>query len=42
MTDHFEAEFKGDEAKLFWRTGVYGEKGQSETYKLLEVLSPSK
>jgi hypothetical protein len=39
-TDQFEAEFHGDDAKLFWRIGVYGEKVQSETYKLIEILSP--
>ncbi len=39
--DQLEAEFRGDNAKLFWRIGIYGEKLQSETYKPIEVLEPT-
>jgi hypothetical protein len=40
MTDSFEAEFNGDNAKLEWRSGTHAEKSQSETYKLIEILEP--
>jgi hypothetical protein len=38
--DEFEAQFNGEKAKLFWRVGISGEKGKSETYKLIEILEP--
>ena len=39
--DQFEAQFKGEKAKLFWRVGISGEKEKSETYKLIEILNPA-
>ena len=38
--DQFEAQFKGEKAKLFWRVGISGEKEKSETYRLIEILEP--
>jgi hypothetical protein len=38
-TDSFEAEFRAEKAKLFWRVGVSGEKERSETYRLLEIVN---
>jgi len=40
--DRLEAEFRGENAKLSWQVGVYGEKTQSETYKLIEIVEPSR
>ena len=41
MTDRFDAEFDGEKVKLLWRVGISGEKGQSETYRLLEIVEPA-
>jgi hypothetical protein len=40
-SNQFDAEFNGDKAKLIWQIGIRGEKTQSETYKLIEILEPS-
>jgi len=37
LVDEFEAEFKGDKAKLFWSTSLDGKKVESETYKIIAV-----
>ena len=34
----FEAEFKGDKAKLYWPTSLDGKKTESETYKIIAVM----
>jgi hypothetical protein len=39
--DQFEAQFKGEKAKLFWRVGISGEEEKSETFKLIELLEPA-
>ena len=37
LVDEFEAEFKGDKAKLYWPTSLDGKKTESETYKIIAV-----
>jgi hypothetical protein len=37
LVDHFQAEFHGDNAKLFWPVSLDGKKIQSETYKIIAV-----
>ncbi len=39
VTDTVEAEFRGDKAKLEWSVSLDGKKKQSETYKIIGVLS---
>jgi hypothetical protein len=39
VVDNIEAEFKGDNAKLFWAVSLDGKKMQSETYKILGILA---
>jgi hypothetical protein len=38
FADDIEAEFKGDDAKLRWRTSLDGKKTDSETYKIVGVF----
>lgn len=38
MVDSFQADFKGDNAKLIWAVSLDGKKVQSETYKILDIL----
>ena len=38
LVDEFEAEFKGDKAKLYWPTSLDGKKTESETYKIIAVM----
>jgi hypothetical protein len=42
LVDDIEAEFNGDKAKLSWVVSIDGKKTQSETYKVLAVLSKPK
>jgi hypothetical protein len=37
LVDELQAEFKGDNAKLFWAVSLDGSKMQSETYKIIAV-----
>ncbi|MGA3200156.1 MAG: hypothetical protein ABSD89_12245 [Halobacteriota archaeon] len=37
LVDIFEADFKGDKAKLIWPTSLDGRKVESETYKIIAV-----
>jgi hypothetical protein len=37
LVNNIEAEFDGDNAKLFWSVSLDGKKIQSETYKILAV-----
>ena len=39
VADSIEADFDGDNAKLIWPVSLDGKKKQSETYKILGVLS---
>jgi hypothetical protein len=39
LVDEIQAEFKGKTAKLFWPASIDGKKFESETYKILAVLS---
>jgi|SRR5579883_637353 len=39
IVDEIKAEFKGEKAKLIWPVSLDGKKMQSETYRLLGVLS---
>lgn len=38
LVDSFQADFKGDNAKLMWSVSLDGKKMQSETYKILAVF----
>ena len=38
-SDHVEAEFNGDKAKLVWTVSLDGSKQESETYKIVGILS---
>jgi hypothetical protein len=38
LVDTFEADFKGDNAKLIWPVSLDGKKMQSETYKILGIF----
>jgi hypothetical protein len=38
LVDDIHAEFKGDDAKLFWSISIDGSESQSETYKVLGIL----
>jgi hypothetical protein len=38
LVDNIQAEFKGNNAKLFWLVSIDGKKFDSETYKILAVL----
>ena len=42
VVDNFQADFKGDNAKLIWPVSLDGKKMQSETYKILGVLDKPK
>ena len=42
LVDNIQADFKGDNAKLFWSVSIDGTKMQSETYKILGVLDKPK
>lgn len=37
LVDTFEADFKGDKAKLIWPTSLDGKKTETETYKIIAV-----
>jgi hypothetical protein len=37
LVDAFEADFKGDKAKLIWPTSLDGRKTETETYKIIAV-----
>ncbi len=39
LAETVEAEFKGDKAKLTWSVSVDGRKKESETYRIIAVLS---
>jgi hypothetical protein len=39
ITDAVEAEFDGDKAKLEWPVSIDGKKKQTETYKIIGILS---
>jgi hypothetical protein len=39
LVDDIHAEFDGDKAKLQWSVSLDGKKIESETYKILGVLS---
>jgi hypothetical protein len=39
MTNTIEAEFDGDNAKLEWSVSIDGKKKESETYKIIGILS---
>jgi len=39
LVDEIQAEFKGDKAKLIWPVSLDGKKMQTETYRILGVLS---
>lgn len=41
LTGEVEAEFNGDKAKLSWAVSLDGTKKNSETYKIVAVLSPT-
>lgn len=38
MVDDIKAEFKDDNAKLFWPVSIDGKKLESETYKIIGVV----
>jgi len=38
LVDKIQAEFHGDNAKLFWVVSLDGKKTQSETYKIIAIL----
>lgn len=40
LVNEIQAEFKGDKAKLFWPVSIDGKKSESETYKILGILTP--
>jgi hypothetical protein len=42
IVDSIQAEFKGDNAKLYWPVSLDGKKLQSETYKVLGILDKPK
>jgi hypothetical protein len=42
LVDSFQADFKGDSAKLIWPVSIDGKKMQSETYKILGILDKPK
>jgi len=42
VVDSFQADFKGDNAKLIWPVSLDGKKMQSETYKILGILDKPK
>jgi hypothetical protein len=42
LVDEIEADFHGDKAKLEWVVSLDGKKKQSETYKVLAILSKPK
>lgn len=37
LVDEFEADFRGDKAKLFWPVSLDGNKTATETYKIIAV-----
>jgi len=41
LVDDIRVEFNGDHAKLIWPVSLDGKKLESETYKILAVLTPS-
>jgi hypothetical protein len=42
LVESIQADFKGDNAKLFWPVSIDGKKMQSETYKILGILDKPK
>jgi hypothetical protein len=42
LVDNFQADFKGDSAKLIWPVSLDGKKMESETYKILGILDKPK
>jgi hypothetical protein len=42
IVDEIEAEFRGDKARLEWPVSLDGKKMQSETYKILGIITPAK
>jgi len=42
LVEDIQADFQGDKAKLEWVVSLDGKKKQSETYKVLAILSPPK
>jgi hypothetical protein len=39
LVNEIQAEFDGDKAKLQWPVSIDGKKTESETYKILAILS---
>jgi hypothetical protein len=39
LVDDIQAQFDGDKARLVWNVSIDGKKTESETYKILAVLS---